>query len=39
MNNEIIRGKFYEKELQLTKDTIGEYIIEKILETNKKKFL
>ena len=35
MNNEIIKGQFYEKELQLTKNTIGEYIIEKILKTNK----
>ena len=33
MNNEIIKGQFYEKELQLTKNTIGEYIIEKILKT------
>ena len=37
MNNEIIKGQFYEKELQLTKNTIGEYIIEKILKTNKDK--
>ena len=29
MNNEIIKGQFYEKELQLTKNTTGEYIIEK----------
>ena len=29
MNNEIIKGQFYEKEIQLTKNTIGEYIIEK----------
>ena len=35
MNNEIIKGQFYEKELQLTKNTTGEYIIEKILKTNK----
>ena len=34
MNNEIIKGKFYTKELQLTKNTTEEYIIEKILETN-----
>ena len=33
MNNEIIKGIFYEKELQLTKNTTGEYIIEKILKT------
>ena len=35
MNDEIIKGQFYEKELQLTKNTTGEYIIEKILKTNK----
>ena len=33
MNDEIIKGQFYEKELQLSKNTIGEYIIEKILKT------
>ena len=37
MNDEIIIGQFYEKELQLTKNTTGEYIIEKILKTNKNK--
>ena len=37
MNNEIIKGQFYEKKLKLTKSTIGEYIIEKILRTNKDK--
>ena len=37
MNDEIIKGQFYAKELQLTKNTIGEYIIEKILKTNKDK--
>ena len=37
MNNEIIKGQFYTKELLLTKNTIGEYIIEKILKTNKDK--
>ena len=37
MNNEIIKGQFYTKELQLTKNTAGEYIIEKILKTNKDK--
>ena len=37
MNNEIIKGQFYTKELQLTKNTTGEYIIEKILKTNKDK--
>ena len=33
MNDEIIKDVFYEKELQLTKNTTGEYIIEKILKT------
>ena len=37
LNNEIIEGIFYEKELKLTKNTTGEYIIEKILKTNKDK--
>ena len=37
MNEEIIRGQFYEKKIQLTKNTTGEYIIEKILKTNKNK--
>ena len=33
MNNEIIKGIFYEKELQLTKNITGEYIIDRILRT------
>ena len=33
MNDEIIKGIFYEKELQLTKNITDEYIIEKILRT------
>ena len=37
LNDSIIKGIFYEKELQKTKNTIGEYIIEKILKTNKNK--
>ena len=37
MNDEIIKGQFYTKELQLTKNTTGEYIIEKILKINKDK--
>ena len=37
MNNEIIKGIFYERELQLTKNISDEYIIEKILKTNKNK--
>ena len=31
MNDEIIEGSFYEKELQKTKNTTDEYIIEKII--------
>ena len=37
LNNEIIKGIFYEKELQKTRNTSNEYIIEKILKTNKNK--
>ena len=37
MNNEIIKGILYEKELQKTRNTSDEYIIEKILKTNKNK--
>ena len=33
----LLKDNFYEKELQLSKNTIGEYIIEKILKTNKDK--
>ena len=33
MNDEIIKGQFYEKELQLSKNITGEYVIEKILKT------
>ena len=33
MNDKIIKGIFYEKEVQLTKNTTGEYIIEKVLKT------
>ena len=33
LNNEIIKGIFYEKELQKSKNTEGEYIIEKISKT------
>ena len=40
MNDEIIEGSFYEKELQKTKNTTGVYIIEKIIKTrNDKLFL
>ena len=37
MNNEVIQGIFYEKELQKAKNTSDKYIIEKILKTNKNK--
>ena len=37
MNNEIIEGSFYEKELQKTKNTTEEYIIEKIIKTKNDK--
>ena len=33
MNDEIIKGINYEKELQISKHNTGEYIIEKILKT------
>ena len=33
INDEIVKGQFYEKELQLTKNAIEEYVIEKILKT------
>ena len=37
MNDEVIKGSFYEKELQKTKNTTGEYIIEKIIKTKNDK--
>ena len=37
MNDEIIKGIFYEKELQKTRNSSNEYIIEKILNSNKNK--
>ena len=37
MNDEIIEGNFYEKELQKTKNKTGEYIIEKIIKTKNDK--
>ena len=37
MNDEIIEGSFYEKELQKTRNTTGEYIIEKIIKTKNDK--
>ena len=39
LNNEIIEGIFYEKELQKTKNISGVYIIEKIIRKNKDKYL
>ena len=39
LNNEIIEGIFYEKELQKTKNTSEVYIIEKIIRKNKDKYL
>ena len=33
MNDEIVKGIFYERELLKTKNTTNEYIIEKILKT------
>ena len=35
LNDEIIKDIFYEKELQRTRNTSDEYIIENILKTNK----
>ena len=37
MNDEIVEGRFYEKELQRTKNTTGEYIIQKIIKTKNNK--
>ena len=37
LNDEVVKGIFYEKELQKAKNTSREYIIEKILKTNKNK--
>ena len=38
LNGEIIKGIFYEKELQKTKNTSEVYIIEKIIRKNKNKY-
>ena len=38
LNDEIIKGQFYEKELQKTKNTSEVYIIEKIIRRNKDKY-
>ena len=39
LNDEIIKGIFYEKELQKTKNNSEIYIIEKIIRKNKNKYL
>ena len=39
LNDEIIKGIFYEKELQKTKNTSEVYVIEKIIRKNKNKYL
>ena len=39
LNDEITEGIFYEKELQLTKNTSEVYVIEKIIRKNKNKYL
>ena len=39
LNGEIIKGIFYEKELQKSRNTSGVYIIEKIIQKNKNKYL
>ena len=38
LNDEIIEGIFYERELQKSKNTSGVYIIEKIIRRNKNKY-
>ena len=38
LNDEIIKGVFYERELQKTKNTSEVYIIEKIIRKNKNKY-
>ena len=39
LNDEIIKGIFYERELQKTRNTSKVYIIEKIIRKNKNKYL
>ena len=39
LNDEIIKGQFYEKELQKTKNASQVYIIEKIIRKNKNRYL
>ena len=38
LNNEIIKGQFYERELQKTENTSQVYVIEKIIRKNKNKY-
>ena len=38
LNDEIIEGIFYERELQKSKNTSGVYIIEKVIRKNKNKY-
>ena len=38
LNDEIIEGIFYERELLKSKNTSGVYIIEKIIRRNKNKY-
>ena len=39
MNDEIIKGQFYEKKLQKSKNDSEVYILEKIIRKNKNKYL
>ena len=39
LNDEIIKGIFYERELEKTKNTSEVYVIEKIIKKNKNKYL
>ena len=39
LNDEIMKGIFYERELQKTKNTSKVYVIEKIIRKNKNKYL
>ena len=39
LNDEIIEGIFYERELQKTKNTSEVYVIEKVIRKNKSKYL
>ena len=39
LNDEIVKGIFYEKELQKTKNISEVYVIEKIIRKNKNRYL